>query len=213
MPPLPPVATVLKFTIEGDTPVNNWVNVLHWNYTGGAPTNAHCADLADALFGLWGAQFGPQMLTSAHVLKATCVDLSSALGGSGERSGSIAGSAGTGDIPGSAAVLVKKSIDRRYRGGHPRSYIYAGIQTDMLNPSHWTDAFTTAIEVGYTAMRAGMDGLAAGATTLAVEVTVSYVDTATTPLPPHRRIVPLVFPVRSFTTTPLIATQRRRIGR
>lgn len=213
MPPLPAVPSVLKFTIEGDTPVNNWVNVLHWTYTGGVPTNTNCADLADNLFGLWSAQFAPQMLTSAHVLRATCVDLTSALGSSGERAGSVAGSAGTGDIPGSAAVLIRKSISRRYRGGHPRTYVYAGIQTDMLNPSHWTDAFATAIHSAYTAVKAGMDGFPIGATTLGVEVTVSYVDSVANPVAPHRRAVPLVFPVTDFTVTPLIATQRRRIGR
>jgi hypothetical protein len=213
MPPLPSVATVLRLTIEGDTPTHAWANVLHWNYTGGVPSSVNCKNFADQLFGAWGTNFGPFMLTGSHVLRATCVDLSSPTGGSGEQIGSMAGTAGAVEIPGSAAVLVKKVIGRRYRGGHPRTYVFAGIQTDLADPSHWGNTLLTGVFGAYEAVRVAMDGHTDGATTLGVEVVVSYVDKATNPVAPYHRAVPLVFPVASFSVESAIGTQRRRIGR
>jgi hypothetical protein len=213
MPALPAVANVLRFTIEGDTPIHDWANVLHWNYTGGVPTTVDCQNLSDQLFGAWSTNFAALMVTGSHVLKSTCVDLSSDLGSSGETVGSVVGTRGAVEIPGSACCLIRKTIARRYRGGHPRTYAFAGVQGDLLDESHWNAPFLTAVEVGYTAVRAAMDAAVSGATTLGVEVIVSYIDSTVTPAPPHRRIVPLVFPVGAFVTEATIATQRRRIGR
>jgi hypothetical protein len=213
MLPLPAVANVVRLTIEGTTPHSPWVNSLHYGYSGGLPTGPDCADFADVLFTAWLTNFGPLMLTSATLERATCFDLSSSLGNQGDQVSHQVGSRGTAELPGSSAVLVKKSVGRRYRGGHPRSYVVAGIATDMADTSHWSSALVAAVTGGYQNVQGALNGHVHGATTLTTEVVVSYFDSVTVPIAPHRRVVPLVLPVTGVAAQPLLATQRRRIGR
>lgn len=213
MPALPSVPGVLRFTIEGNTPLFPWVNVLYWNYTGAAPTGSNCGAFADQLYSTWVTEFAPHMLTASHILKATCTDLTSPTSASGESSAITPGSAGTVEVPASCSVLISKTIGRRYRGGHPRLYLFAGIQTDLADSCHWGASLTTAIDGGYSALVAAMNGFAAGAATLGTEQTVSYVDKAVNPVSPFRRAVPLVLPVLGHAVEALVAYQRRRGGR
>jgi hypothetical protein len=213
MPPLPPVPNVMKFTIEGSTGLHPWTNVLHWTYTGGVPTDANCIAFSGVLFAAWSTDFAALMLAGSTITKATCVDLTSALGSSGETLGTVDGTRTGGTVPSSASVLIKKTISRRYRGGHPRTYIFAGADTDLDDSAHWAAGLTGAVFTAYTAVRTAMDLVTEGSTSLGTEVIVSYVDTVTNPVPPHRRTVPLIFPVGTFSVEALVATQRRRIGR
>jgi len=210
--PLPPVANVVRFVVEGTTPHAPWVNAIHYGYTGTPPTAANCQALAVKLYGLWVDNFPPLMLTSATLEGVTCIDLSSALGGTGQHLGGTNGSRGIAELPGSSAVVLSKSVARRYRGGHPRSYLVAGIATDMADTGHWAGGLVAAVTGAYEAVQTGMNGTVEGATTLTTEVVVSYFDTVSVPLAPHRRIVPLVLPVVGVVAQPRIGTQRRRIG-
>jgi hypothetical protein len=211
--PLPPAAQVLRFTIEGTTPRAPWVNALHFGYTGGPPSAANCTALASLLLATWNTEFAPLMLTSATIEKATCTDLTSSTANSGVAEDILPGSRGTAELPGSASVIVKKIVGRRYRGGHPRSYIFAGIATDMADPSHWAAGLVAAVNGAYTTVAFGtLNGMVEGTTTLGPEVVVSYFDTVTVPLAPHRRVVPLVLPITSTAALSRIGSQRRRIG-
>jgi len=213
MPALPVVANVIRFSIEGTTPGYPWSNVLYWGYGGVAPTTANLNDYADALFNAWVADFGPLMANTATIERATATDLGSTLGVIGAGGTTEVGSRGTVEIPASSAVLITKTIGRRYRGGHPRSYVFAGIQTDLVNSSHWAGAFVTAVGGAYSAMSLSMNGLVETGTNLTSEVCVSYTDRAVNPVPPYHRPVPLVLPVLGVLVQPEIANQRRRIGR
>jgi hypothetical protein len=213
MPSLPFVPGVLRFTIEGTTPTHPWANVFHMAYTGAPPSALNCQNWAGEFLTIWTAQFAPLMSTPSTIEKSVVVDLSSATGAGGEIANTSPGSRGTAEVPGSAAVLVSKTISRRYRGGHPRSYIFAGIQTDMVNASHWSAALVAAVDAAYGAFWSTINGYGGGGVSSAGEVIVSYVDKALFPVAPFRRAVPLVEPVTSHVTTARIATQRRRIGR
>jgi hypothetical protein len=110
-------------------------------------------------------------------------------------------------------VLVSKHVGRRYRGGHPRSYLNVGISSDLADESHWAGLFTAGVTTAYAALSTAMLGHTSGSTTLDGEVTVSYVDKAVNPVAPFRRPTPLVLPVLAATAQTQIAVQRRRIGR
>jgi hypothetical protein len=213
VPALPVVPNAIRFTIEGTTPAHAWVNTFHWGYTGPAPLLADLNDFAATLYAAWVTDFAPLMLTAGTIERATAIDLSSTLGVAGEDVGTNAGSRGTAEIPAASSVLISKTIGRRYRGGHPRSYIFAGIQTDLQSSSLWATAFTLNVATAYAAVTAALTGHTHGAVTLDTEVVVSYVDSTLFPLSPHFRTTPLVLPVLGVAVQPEIAIQRRRVGR
>lgn len=211
MPALPAVPNVIKFTVEGTCGGHPWVNVLHWSYTGTLPTGATLNSVSSSLLTVWGAQFGPLMGTDCAVSRVTATDLSSSSGAQGETTDTQTGTRTGGVVPASSAVLISKHIARRYRGGHPRSYIMAGTTTDLDSPREWTAALTVAVDGAYAVVSAAMAALAVGGTNLDLEAIVSYVDATTVPAPPHRRVVPLVEPVTGVSVKLAICTQRRRL--
>lgn len=207
MAALPAVANVIKFTVEGSCDGVPTANSLHWAYAGTLPSAAALNAFTSALLTAWGTQFSPLMGTDCSVLLATAIDLSSTSGASGQTSNTTAGVRTGGRVPSSSAVVVSKSIARRYRGGHPRSYIQAGTFTDLDDSAHWSTGLTVAVDGAYDAVRVAVTGQVSGGCTLGNEVTVSYF-TALAP-----RAVPLVEPVTGHTTRTHIGTQRRRLGR
>jgi hypothetical protein len=213
VPALPFVPNVVKIVVEGTTPDFPWANVFHWTYTGTPPPGATCASFAVSIYNEWVADFIPLMSIPSTLEKVTVVDLASDLGGEGESAASTPGTAGATFISASSAVLVSKTIDRRYRGGHPRSYIFAGIVADLLDSAHWTGAFTASVLAAYSNFTDALNALTHAGTALFGEATVSYVDKALNPVAPYRRAVPLVLPVVSFAVEPELANQRRRVGR
>jgi hypothetical protein len=213
MPPLPAVDHVVRLTVFGDTPGYPWVNAFFWAYTGGPPAAADVATIADDLLTEWIGQFAPLMLTASHINGTTCVDLSSSSGASGEGLGINAGSRGTVELPGSSCVLIRKNIARRYRGGHPRSYVFAGIQTDLVDSAHWSNALVGDVQAAYTAVTAALNSIVVGATTLTHEVNVSYITNDPITHLPVRRVTPLVDPVIGHAAQSQVAIQRRRVGR
>ena len=213
MPALPAVPFVMKLVIEGTTPVDPWANTTYWGYTGGPPTAGDMNTICAHLQGLYNANFTALRSNASTYEQIVGFDLSSALGATGGASASTVGTRGAGEVPGSAAVVVSKSVSRRYRGGHGRSYIFAGIQTDLLTASTWTTSLTAAVDGAYAAITSGMNGYNTGGTTITTEVIVSYVDKAVNPVAPYRRTVPLVLPVTATITKQRIGSQRRRLGR
>jgi len=210
---LPVVPNVLKLTIGGDQGPYTWVNALHWSYTGGAPSATDADNIAETLYTAWVAQFAPLMAAGTSILEATCVDLTSDLGASGANSGSTIGSRAGVTVSPALAVLISKTIARRYRGGHPRMYIVAGVQDDLGGPAEWTSGLQGDVQAAWTAVSAILNAYVTGTTTLAGEVTVSYISKAVNPVAPYRRPVPLVLPVSAHVTQTHVAVQRRRMGR
>jgi hypothetical protein len=213
MPPLAFVPNVVKLTIAGDAGTFPWANVLHWGYSGTPPTGAACTAFASALLTAWGTNFAPHMWNGSHIKEATCTDLSSGTAAAGVDAATSDGTGGAGEVPASASVLVVKEIARRYKGGHPRSYVYAGVASDLDSSSAWSSALVAAISGAYAAVSTALDGLVSGATTLNTEVAVSYIDKAVNPVAPFRRPVPAVFNITGSHAVAQVASQRRRMGR
>lgn len=218
MPPLPPVPNVLKFEIQGLSSATQpfiWANVLHWAWSGTAPTAAGCATLAAQIVTQWTSHMAPECPSTTLLTSATVTDLSSNTAASGEDLVSVAGTRGDDEIPASAAVLIHYPVQVRYRGGHPRSYVMAGGNADFADASHWTTAFANECLSHWQSCWGAFNAGLVGGISLGSQVAVSYYDRQLNPTPPYRRTTPLVYAINVFGSTvdTQIASQRRRIGR
>lgn len=218
MPPLPAVPNVLKVVVQGNgsesTPVT-WANILHFEYSGSAPSNATCNTIAGHISAGWATHMAPECPAPTVQNLVEVFDLTSATSGSGADFTSTAGTRGDDEIPANAAMLVNYPLSRRYRGGHPRSYLLVGGNADFLDMAHWSSAFTAEVQTHWHDFLAGIIGYSTAGCTISNLVNVSYVSKEVNPTPPYRRPTPLVdaLDIATMYTEQQMASQRRRIGR
>lgn len=218
--PLTPVANVLKVVAKGfiDNVKNEvWANVLHFAFGGTGPTNATAAAIASAIASQWGTHMSPEQPAPTTLEEVQVTDLSSTTAGEGTWSGSIAGTRGDDSIPANAALLISYPVQVRYKGGHPRSYLYVLGNADFTGAEAWTAAATAEVLTHWNAFLTGCLGVGTGGTTLNGLVAIRY----------HGKFLPNSGPPFYYLTTPIvmplnlslmtadsqIASQRRRIGR
>lgn len=146
-------------------------------------------------------------------------DLSSSSGGVGEHSQSTAGTGNVASLPGGTSVLVNYLINRRYRGGKPRSYFPWGSETEMATRQSWVGTFITDCTSALTTYFAAVIGLVVGGTTLTSHVNVSYYEgftVVTNPVTgrsrnvPKLRTTPVVDDILSWSVSAKPGSQRRR---
>jgi hypothetical protein len=218
MPPLPVVPNVLKVVLQGNSSSVEefpWANILHFQYSGTAPSNATCATVAGDIHTLWGTNMAPECPSTTKQNFTSVTDLTSATSGAGETLASSSGSRGDDEIPANAAMLVSYPAPMRYRGGHPRSYLLVGGNADFLDSANWSTAFTAEVQTHWQAFLNGVLAISVAGMVISSLVAVSYIDRELNPVAPYRRTTPLVMAlsVASATTAQQIASQRRRIGR
>lgn len=217
MAPLPPIANVVKVIVTGTTTPGEWANLFHASYAGPPPTSAQLDDISGQLADAWTAATGITKLQTADTAigQVEVVDLSSDMGAAGVTTVGVAGTNGEDPLPGNVCTLVSYKISRRYRGGHPRSYLNAGGDGNLLDMSHWNSGYLTEAHTALGIWVGALGAVASGGCSLTGMVCVSYVDRNINPVPPYRRTVPLVEPI-TFANTVVdeqLASQRRRIGR
>lgn len=218
MPPLPAVPQVLKVVVQGNaseaTPIT-WANVLHFEYTGTAPSGASCNQIAVQVQAAWLAHMAPECPNSTQQNLVEVFDLTSTTAGSGSSNTDQLGSRGDDEIPANAAVLITYPISRRYRGGHPRSYLLAGGNADFADAAHWSSAFTTEVQQHWQAFLNQIVGYTIAGCTLSAMVNVSYYQGKQANGKPELRPTPLVdvITVANCRAQQQMASQRRRIGR
>jgi hypothetical protein len=208
MPPLAPVPNCLKVEIMGTTTAGlNWANILHFNWSGTAPTVAACEAIAEQVFN----EYNSQMLTNASadisLTEVQVTDLTSNTSSQGSYEGAATGDLEGSVVPAGASVLAQYASTLRYRGGHPRTYLVLGESLKLENTSTWTSAFVTAVEEAWTAFLAAVVGYASGGCTVGSQVAVSY-SSGHAPRPDPIKL-PLTFTGCSAT----VASQRRRTRR
>ncbi len=145
MPPLPPVAGVLKCEFIGNYDGASWANILHVDYAGTAPTDAQCVTIANDLANAFTANLLTRTRTNNHLTEVIVTDLTSATAGKGSATGALgSGSAANAAMPGNVAVCISWKIHRRYRGGHPRTYMCGITNTGQASNVNMTDAEVAA---------------------------------------------------------------------
>lgn len=192
-----------------------WANVLHFTWNGTPPTITALQSMAQTIMAMWASHVSPLQSSQVSLEECTLTDLTSNTAASGSFEQVVPGTRGDEFLAGNVAALVSYPIGVRYRGGHPRTYLFAGQQPDLADTGHWLAAFVTAVNTGWRAFLSGIIGLASGGTSISQQVIVSYYDKNLNPTPPYRRTNPAVFPINgqdAFCQAE-VASQRRRIGR
>jgi hypothetical protein len=207
VPPLPVVPEVFKVEISGTQGFFKWANIFHFAWSGTAPSPAVCASFAESCYGFWNAEMNAYQHTDVTTDLVKFTDLTSDTASEGEYSGPTPGTRSGELLPGQVAMLVNDLIYRRYRGGHPRSYLVVGVQADLGDPSHWEDSFTTAVQTAFNTFISETNALADSGCSIRTGVNVSYRSGGAV------RVAPVVDPILAYTCSSQLATQRRRIGR
>src|SRR5215469_3836619 len=85
--PLPPIANMLKVVIRGvvDEALGYpWANILHFAYSGTAPSNAVCATIAGDVASQWLTHMAPECPSPTELTSVVVTDLTSDSAGEGE---------------------------------------------------------------------------------------------------------------------------------
>lgn len=216
MPPLPVVPNVVKAVISTLRSDANVENILHIAYTGSAPSADDLGTfLSSAFTGAVETLYNAEGSTDLTGVSIELTDLASDTGASVTAPLTVTG-VRTGDFaPSSAAVVTSWVINRRYRGGHPRTYWPFGTAGTYASGSAklWDPGFITNVDDDVGDFISAWVGTVAGATTFTELCNVSYVDKNTNPVPPYRRTTPVVDAITDHHAKQRICTQRRRLGK
>lgn len=148
--PLNPVPNTLRIVLEGfvDTSAADtlWVNVLHYTYAGTPPSNSACTTIGTNVANTWAADVASLCPSPTTLQVVTVTDLTSTTSGEGEALVLHPGTRGDDSIPANAAVLVSYPSTLRYKGGHPRSYLYVLGNADLLGATNWSTTATAEVQ-------------------------------------------------------------------
>jgi hypothetical protein len=144
-------------------------------------------------------------------------DLSSTTSGEGEALVNEPGTRGDDSIPANAAVLISYPSVLRYKGGHPRSYLYVLGNADLQGATNWSTAATAEVQSKWRTFLVGVASINVAGTSVNSHVSVRYRGKfLPNGGPPHYYLTnPLinVIPSNSATARQKMASQRGRIGR
>jgi hypothetical protein len=214
MPPLPSPGQVVKLVMSWQNNDVSAENIFHFSYTGSGTlslgeleTFADDTSMGPNFLAPWvGASVDTVMLTGRFF-----TDLSSDTGVTYGDTPSFTGT-NTGEaLPASTAVCVSHEIARRYRGGHPRTYMMVGSAGDFVDFSNknWQTAFLANIQAGWNTWQSAFPKTLGARTWNPCNVsyyeTVGGVRTI--------RATPLVDPIISQIARVRMCTQRRRLGK
>jgi hypothetical protein len=165
------IKVTLTYTIGGDTNVEN---ILHFEYSGSAPSSATCLAIAAQIGSYWAADLKSQLSTSYALEIVTVLDLASATGAEGESISAIAGTR-TGTLLGaSTSVVLNHQIARRYRGGKPKSFLPYFTNSDLATPQKWVASNVTGLNSVWSTFITNVCSISISGTTISTYVSVSY---------------------------------------
>jgi hypothetical protein len=213
-----PVPNGLKMTLVYTVgPDINAQNILHFSWTGQPPNAADCNAIASH------AQLEHTSLLNSYFHSAVVstainvLDLSSQNGAAGSSGGGGAGSRAGTPLDASTCALISWPISQRYRGGHPRTYVPAGVAADLASASSWTTAFVSGLGSAYNNFIGQIVGYAYSVGSISAHTYVNYYSGHNwTTAPPYKKIPIRVNPPVAHAvgtgfvrTTP--ANQRKRL--
>ncbi len=210
MPPLPPVPTVIKLEfLYQDTlgEARECANIQHIAYSGSAPTEAEMATLLGLLAVQWEGTVMQRMSHDLVLAELKGTDLSSSTSAEAAIPLAVPGANGGDYNSIASAVVISWNIARRYRGGHPRSYIPGIVTGDIVNGYQISTAAQAAFTTHANDWLTAVNGMSAPPNSPFQLVSVSYRSGHAV------RVAPVVDIVRSGLIHPRLCTQRRRLGK
>jgi hypothetical protein len=200
------VASVVKCEVIQQLAAIPVVNLLHFAYTGGPPTNVDLDTFSTTVIAAWTAHMLPDLSSELSVIEVISTDLTSPTSARGSHSAVANGGSGAAFLGANSALVISHNIARRYRGGHPRSYIAGLLSADLFDANLITAANRTTFQTDWDAFIAAcVVGPIPGTTTITY-VNVSYHSAHVL------RPVPVVDIITSSTVKQRLGSQRRRVG-
>lgn len=212
MPRLPDVPNVLKVELIYSNGGGPAVNLLHFLWSGSAPSATDCSAIAAGVAAQWQSYILPLLSTNLILEDCVVTDLSSSTSATGASHIGVAGADGNPVLDAAASIVLSHKIARRYRGGHPRTYLPGIVQTALSDVRTIGASLVTTLDAAFANFLSHFVGTGFGATSIGAFVAVSYVDKTVNPVAPFRRVSPLVENVVSTGTQKRLCTQRRRLG-
>jgi hypothetical protein len=215
MPTLPNVPGGVKVVCEGTVGSAPYANIFHFilDTTTGI-TNAQAVQIATGVHTAMKNNLMTYLPSNVNLLQTVAQGLSSASDGVGAFAQTQPGGGGTTIGPANNCLLVKHIIARRYRGGHPRTYLPGLTVNYMADPQHWTAAQVTNLQGAWNAFITACVATVITGNVIDNHVNVSYYgDRHPQTVPPTPRPTPLIDIIQQSTVEATIATQRRRVGR
>lgn len=217
---LPNVPKVVRVDIHQSFQSNaNIQNRLFFQYTG-ALSQADAATWVGAMATAWVNRILPNLVAAVSLISTVLTDLTSV---SAAQATSLTTGNGaialTGLQAADVALVIKRRIGRRYRGGHSRVYIVGCPNTQLNTAETWAAAFQTTMGTAWNNLINDIIAATPAAAAPATEVNVSFFQGFTNPpaLPgkrqkslPSLRPAPLIDLVLSHSVNPHVASQRRR---
>lgn len=219
MAPLPPVPKVLRIAVIGEIGADvQVVNRFYMQYTGTPPDAGALNTFAQTILSSWALHISPLQAPQYATESCEVIDLTSSSAAAGEYTSANTGTRTGEPVDPATCAVIQHKIGRRYRGGHCRTYLFAGTQADKVNPQTWNPAFVSSLANGWGAFIA--DIVTAGWTGAGdlFTVNVSYFHGYTNVTYPSGRVravpllrpVPQVDPVLDNAANGQLASQRRR---
>ena len=212
--PLPPIANVLRVSCQGLVGDRPWANIFHFSYGGAEPGAGGCFGIAGEVAGEWESALTPLQDTSTSLQAVEVTDLTSDIAGQGTIDADTVGTLAGDYLSAAASFLVNYAVDRRYRGGHPRTYLSVGVWDSLATPQTWSTDFQEAVSNAFQAF-IGSVITTYGDTTLTGMVAIQYKQKVPDSIPPveEYRDPPIILGINptnaNYELT--LGTQRRRI--
>lgn len=207
MPARPPVANTALMRLSYTMGDKIAENILHWVYTPAGNAPLTFIEALAAAGNTAAGTFEAVMGTTTQYQSCTVTDLNSDIGFTVESGTPITGTRDGDPLPANVALLASYAMARRYRGGHPRTYLPWFTATDVDTPQTWVAESLAEASPVWAAALDSIASTTGGGYSVSTQAQVSYV-TAGAP-----RVTPITDAIL-FTVLDLnIASQRRRDGR
>lgn len=211
--PLPFTDRGLKIAITGTYGTAKWANILHAQYTAGTPTAADLNTIASQFRLAWGTLQSTIVSSSSSITQVLVIDTGSVTGNSGLDNVPVAGIGTGASAVANIAMTLSWKIARRYRGGHPRSYLCGIVESAFLDQNHWVHANAAAVAGRGNTFIAAINALTYPSTGLLKLGSWSYYKGTDSSGKPILRPTPVFDAFLSCAVDYRIDTQRRRLGK
>lgn len=216
--PLPDTPCLRVRIIGKDDADNDWGTRFNLSYGGSAPTGANCTTIAGDIAAEYAAYLAALVHATVLMTEVDVLDIATAMGASGQWTGSTAGTRSGNINPIQVATNVEYGIAERYRGGKPRGYWPFGTYEDVANQANWNSSFITAVTAGIEGFFTAVEALSVGAVGALNHVLLSYyhgytnveVPGSRAYAKPTYRATALHFDVTGYFPKTLMSSQRRR---
>jgi hypothetical protein len=207
-PPIP--AGIAKIVHEGTIFLKNWANIFYVLLGSSGPISApDFLNLVTQMHGAYGTNLQNWKHVGSNLNTTRGIYVPTPGSEIVEEYTNIVPGATTSStaLPNNCAITGSWSIDAYYRGGHPRTYLDGGYDSQITNGADILPAEIAARETNFLAYASAVNGMTAGTITSVQLGTLSYAR--------HNawRPTPLFFRYQVVTVHPRLDSQRRRLGK